>query len=62
MPKRKLVKKPNIMYINEKTDKYMGHSPIEKPIKKVKSSPCSLSSKIIPPLLTASTSHICSHQ
>jgi len=40
----------------------MGNSPKEKPIKNMKFSPCRLCSGIIYPLLTTSTSRICSHQ
>jgi len=40
----------------------MGHGPKEKPIKNMKSNPCRLCSGIISPLLTTSTSRICSHQ
>jgi len=46
----------------KKTDKYMDHSPKEKPKKDRKSSPRRLCSGIISPLLTTRTSHICSHQ
>jgi len=40
----------------------MGRSPKGKPIKNMKPSPCRLRSGIVSPLLTTSTSHICSHQ
>jgi len=61
-------KKRNKLYIllksyrNLKTDEYMGHNPKEKPKKDRKSNPRRLCSGIISPLLTTSTSHICSHQ
>jgi len=40
----------------------MGYNSKEKPIKNMKSSPCRLYSRNFSPLLTTSTSHICSYQ
>jgi len=40
----------------------MGHNFKEKPNKNVKSSPSRLCNRIISPMLTTSTSRICSHQ
>ena len=37
------------MYINPRTNKYMGHSPKEKPTRKLKSSPRGLCDGTIPP-------------
>jgi len=62
MPKRKLDKEFNKKYINPRTNKYMGHSPKEKPMKKLKSSPCGLGSGTITSLLPTGVPHICSHQ
>jgi len=62
MPKRKLDKKFNKKYINPRRNKYMGHSPKEKPIKKLKSIPHGLCSGTITSLLPTGVPRIYSHQ
>jgi len=62
MPKRKLDKEFNKKYITPRTNKYMGHNPKEKPIKKLKSSQCRLCSRTITSLLPMGVPRICSHQ
>jgi len=50
------------MYINPRTNKYMGHSPNEKSIKKFKPSPRGLCSGTITSLLSTAVPRICSNQ
>jgi len=50
------------MYVDPRTNKYMGLSPKEKPTKETKTSPSRLCSGTITSVLLAGVPRICSHQ